>query len=153
MCTRSFQADEIKSLIFHHIYIFKVHHFNLREIYMRKQMFLIMMLIKQYSNDLVTNGNKKDTKKNHLISPYRLQVFLEHRGKDEVGQLVGAKTHGATPLVMACRNGHYDVAEYLIEKCAADIEQPGSGENLRIINTDYICVNYFYKALINYIGR
>ncbi|XP_076179059.1 protein fem-1 homolog CG6966 isoform X2 [Ptiloglossa arizonensis] len=27
---------------------------------------------------------------------------------------------------MACRNGHYDVAEYLIEKCGADIEQPGS---------------------------
>ncbi|KAG7203560.1 hypothetical protein KM043_013607 [Ampulex compressa] len=56
----------------------------------------------------------------------RLKVFLEHRGKDEVGQIVGAKTHGATPLVMACRNGHYDVAEYLIEKCGADVEQPGS---------------------------
>ncbi|XP_014475910.1 PREDICTED: protein fem-1 homolog CG6966 isoform X1 [Dinoponera quadriceps] len=56
----------------------------------------------------------------------RLKVFLDHRAKDEVGQLVGAKTHGATPLVMACRNGHYDVAEYLIEKCGADVEQPGS---------------------------
>ncbi|XP_015126732.1 protein fem-1 homolog CG6966 [Diachasma alloeum] len=56
----------------------------------------------------------------------RLKVFLEHRDKHEVGQLVSAKTHGATPLVMACRNGHYDVAEYLIEKCGADIEQPGS---------------------------
>ncbi|XP_044001373.1 protein fem-1 homolog C isoform X2 [Aphidius gifuensis] len=54
------------------------------------------------------------------------RVFLEHRDKHEVGQLVSAKTHGATPLVMACRNGHYDVAEYLIEKCGADIEQPGS---------------------------
>ncbi|XP_076665255.1 protein fem-1 homolog CG6966 isoform X2 [Andrena cerasifolii] len=56
----------------------------------------------------------------------RLKVFLNHRAKDEVEQLVGAKTHGATPLVMACRNGHYDVAEYLIEKCGADIEQPGT---------------------------
>ncbi|XP_020292447.1 protein fem-1 homolog CG6966 isoform X2 [Pseudomyrmex gracilis] len=53
-------------------------------------------------------------------------VFLDHRAKDEVGQLVAAKTHGATPLVMACRNGHYDVAEYLIEKCGADVDQPGS---------------------------
>lgn len=41
--------------------------------------------------------------------------------------LVAAKTSGATPLVIACRNGHYDVAEYLIEKCHADLEQPGSG--------------------------
>lgn len=41
--------------------------------------------------------------------------------------LVAAKTSGATPLVIACRNGHYDVAEYLIERCHADIEQPGSG--------------------------
>ncbi|XP_043261177.1 protein fem-1 homolog C isoform X2 [Colletes gigas] len=55
-----------------------------------------------------------------------LKVFLESRGKDEVEHLVGIKTHGATPLVMACRNGHYDVAEYLIEQCGADIEQPGS---------------------------
>lgn len=56
----------------------------------------------------------------------RLKIFLEHRSKDEVGKLVGAKTHGATPLVMACRNGHYAVAEYLIEKCGADVDQPGS---------------------------
>ncbi|CAG9822730.1 unnamed protein product [Phaedon cochleariae] len=40
--------------------------------------------------------------------------------------LVAAKTAGATPLVIACRNGHYDVAEYLIEKCHADLELPGS---------------------------
>jgi len=63
-------------------------------------------------------------------------VFLEHRGKDEVGQLIGAKTHGATPLVMACRNGHYDVAEYLIEKCGADVEQPGSGDQPFINDLD-----------------
>nr|CAI5834943.1 unnamed protein product [Callosobruchus analis] len=40
--------------------------------------------------------------------------------------LVAAKTSGATPLVIACRNGHYDVAEYLIKECHADLEQPGS---------------------------
>jgi Ankyrin repeat len=42
--------------------------------------------------------------------------------------LVSSKTNNATPLVMACRYGHYDVAKYLIEECTADIEQPGAGE-------------------------
>ncbi|KAI5651337.1 ankyrin repeats (3 copies) domain-containing protein [Phthorimaea operculella] len=55
------------------------------------------------------------------------QVYLHSwRSADELNMLVGAKVGGATPLVIACRNGHYDVAEYLIERCKADIEQPGS---------------------------
>lgn len=62
----------------------------------------------------------REGKLNHL------KVFLNQHEKDEIQSLVGAKTNGATPLVMACRNGHYDVAEYLIEKCGANIEQSGS---------------------------
>ncbi|XP_063627143.1 protein fem-1 homolog CG6966 isoform X2 [Cydia splendana] len=55
------------------------------------------------------------------------KVYLHSwRSADELNMLVGAKVGGATPLVIACRNGHYDVAEYLIERCKADIEQPGS---------------------------
>ncbi|CAN7939087.1 unnamed protein product [Ixodes hexagonus] len=53
----------------------------------------------------------------------RLKVFLDHRPKEEVEMLVSATTNGATPLVMASRNGHLDVADYLLEKCHADIEQ------------------------------
>ncbi|XP_013169865.1 PREDICTED: protein fem-1 homolog CG6966 isoform X2 [Papilio xuthus] len=57
----------------------------------------------------------------------RLRVYLHSwRSASELNMLVGAKVGGATPLVIACRNGHYDVAEYLIERCKADIEQPGS---------------------------
>ncbi|XP_017776720.1 PREDICTED: protein fem-1 homolog CG6966 isoform X2 [Nicrophorus vespilloides] len=57
----------------------------------------------------------------------RLKIYLHsNKGKDEVSMLVAAKTSGVTPLVIACRNGHYDVAEYLITRCHADIEQPGS---------------------------
>lgn len=41
--------------------------------------------------------------------------------------LVTAKTGGATPLLIACRNGHFDVVQYLIKRCHADVEQPGSG--------------------------
>lgn len=51
------------------------------------------------------------------------QVFLDHRPKEEVEMLVSATTNGATPLVMASRNGHLEVADYLLEKCHADIEQ------------------------------
>ncbi|XP_032514236.1 protein fem-1 homolog CG6966 isoform X1 [Danaus plexippus] len=54
------------------------------------------------------------------------KMYLHSWRSDELSMLVGAKVTGATPLVIACRNGHYDVAEYLIERCKADIEQPGS---------------------------
>lgn len=56
----------------------------------------------------------------------RLKVFLDHRPRQEVHQLVSAQTNGATPLVLSCRNGHRDVVEYLVERCNADVEQPGS---------------------------
>ncbi|XP_043514226.1 protein fem-1 homolog CG6966 isoform X2 [Frieseomelitta varia] len=56
---------------------------------------------------------------------YFTRELLEHREKDEVVKLVSTTSHGTTPLVIACRNGHYDVAEYLIEKCGANVNQPG----------------------------
>ena len=56
---------------------------------------------------------------------FSLQVFLDHRPRHEVHQLVSARTNGATPLVLSCRNGHKDVVEYLVERCNADVEQPG----------------------------
>ena len=56
----------------------------------------------------------------------RLRIFLEHRTKDEVRSLIHAKTNDATPMTMACRNGHMNIVEYLVEKCCADIEQVGS---------------------------
>lgn len=56
----------------------------------------------------------------------RLKVFLDHRPRDEVEQLVSARTNGATPLVLSCRNGHKEVVEYLVERCRADVEQAGS---------------------------
>ncbi|XP_034946327.1 protein fem-1 homolog CG6966 [Chelonus insularis] len=56
----------------------------------------------------------------------RLKRYLDNRDRCVVKELVSTKTNGATPLVIACRYGHFDVAEYLIEKCDADIEQRGS---------------------------
>lgn len=56
----------------------------------------------------------------------RLKLFLEHRPKEEVKLIVSLRTNGATPLLIASRNGYLQVVEYLIEKCNADIEQVGS---------------------------
>lgn len=80
---------------------------------------------------------------------FSFQIYLHcNKGKDEVSMLVAAKTSGATPLVIACRNGHYDVAEYLIEKCNADIEQPGSGRNFFNVPT---CKTFKRNEYIMYI--
>ncbi|XP_046556474.1 protein fem-1 homolog C-like [Haliotis rubra] len=56
----------------------------------------------------------------------RLRIYLDRKTKDEVSKLIHAKTNGATPLIMACRNGHLEVVKYLVESCTADIEQVGS---------------------------
>lgn len=44
----------------------------------------------------------------------------------EIQRLISMKTGGATPLVIACRNGHFDVVQFLLHKCHADVEQTGS---------------------------
>lgn len=55
----------------------------------------------------------------------RLADFLSTKTQDKIRKLVHAKTSGATPLIMACRNGHIDVVKYLLEVCQADVEQVG----------------------------
>ena len=56
----------------------------------------------------------------------RLRLVLESRPGPEVRRLVGAKCQGATPLIMACRNGHPEVVTYLVGECGADLHQVGS---------------------------
>ncbi|XP_031836407.1 protein fem-1 homolog CG6966 isoform X2 [Nomia melanderi] len=80
------------------------------------------------------------------------RVILSLWEKDDVEKLVEGKAHGATPLVMACRNGHYDVAEYLIEKCGANIEQSGSvvfdGETIEGVRPLWCAVVAGHFALV-----
>ncbi len=40
---------------------------------------------------------------------HRLRSVLDHRPKEEVKAFVMGKSLGATPLIMACRSGHYPV--------------------------------------------
>lgn len=53
---------------------------------------------------------------------------MEQLSPEEVRILVNSKTYGATPLVMACRNGHLEITKYLVFHCKADIEMTGSGK-------------------------
>lgn len=55
-----------------------------------------------------------------------LQRFIGGRAQNEIDSLVSSKTGGCTPLLIACRNGHYDVVQYLLKRCHADVEQCGS---------------------------
>lgn len=54
------------------------------------------------------------------------QGYVNGRGQDDIDMLVSAKTGGATPLLIACRNGHYDIVQYLLKRCQANVEQTGS---------------------------
>lgn len=56
----------------------------------------------------------------------RLQLLLEGKSAMENAKLLNTTTNGATPLLMACRHGHYDIALYLIRKHKVNIEQTGS---------------------------
>ncbi|XP_024861232.1 protein fem-1 homolog C isoform X1 [Kryptolebias marmoratus] len=55
-----------------------------------------------------------------------LQKLLENKDGHEVVKLMGEKTNGATPLLMASRYGHLDLVEYLLECCSAPVEVGGS---------------------------
>ncbi|KAI4821117.1 hypothetical protein KUCAC02_029065 [Chaenocephalus aceratus] len=55
-----------------------------------------------------------------------LQKLLENKDGHEVTKLMGDKTNGATPLLMASRYGHLDLVEYLMECCSAPVEVGGS---------------------------
>lgn len=60
------------------------------------------------------------------------QKYLNGRTEVEIGYLTTSKTGGATPLVIACRNGHYDIAYYLLHNIGIDCEQTGSGEDFTL---------------------
>ena len=37
--------------------------------------------------------------------------------------LAEQKTESCTPLIIACRNGHTEIVEWLIKTCGVDVEQ------------------------------
>ncbi|XP_055716488.1 protein fem-1 homolog CG6966 [Phlebotomus papatasi] len=54
-----------------------------------------------------------------------LKRYLTGKNQAEIDAIVSSKTGGATPLVIACRNGHYEVVHFLLQKCRVDVEQSG----------------------------
>jgi ankyrin repeat protein len=64
----------------------------------------------------------------------QLKQYLNRRPKEERKRIISCKYNGATSLIMACRNGHYEVVEYVVENCGANLEQSGlvnfEGENI-----------------------
>lgn len=62
------------------------------------------------------------------------QTLLQNLSAEEVRFIVNTKTGGSTPLVMACRNGHLEIAKFLVMRCKADLEITGSGK-LELGNT------------------
>ena len=56
----------------------------------------------------------------------RLKSHLDPKNLEDRCKLVAAKTNGATPLIVACRNGHLDIVKYLSDECNASMEQVGS---------------------------
>ncbi|CAE1151750.1 Protein fem-1 homolog B,Protein fem-1 homolog A,Protein fem-1 homolog CG6966,Protein fem-1 homolog C,Protein fem-1 homolog A-B,Protein fem-1 homolog A-A [Acanthosepion pharaonis] len=56
----------------------------------------------------------------------RLKSHLDPKTLEDRCKLVATKTNGATPLIVACRNGHLDIVKYLSDECNASMEQVGS---------------------------
>lgn len=69
---------------------------------------------------------------------FYLQLLLEGKSAMESSKLLKATTNGATPLLMACRHGHYDIALYLIKRHKVNIEQTGSSKNILYIYPSFV---------------
>ncbi|CAL8345666.1 unnamed protein product [Merluccius merluccius] len=56
-----------------------------------------------------------------------IQKLLSGKSPEELEALAGERTpQGGTPLLIASRHGHLDVAAYLLDHCRADVELGGS---------------------------
>lgn len=66
-----------------------------------------------------------------------LQLLLDKYAVEELKNVIGIKTNGATPLVIASKNGHLDIVRFLIEH-GADIEQVKINSNA---NLHYAIIN------------
>ncbi|TRY64792.1 hypothetical protein DNTS_004399 [Danionella cerebrum] len=55
-----------------------------------------------------------------------LQKLLEKKSDSEVSALMAERTNGATPLLMAARYGHLELAQFLLEACGAAVEAGGA---------------------------
>lgn len=65
---------------------------------------------------------------NDLSLSQSVKTRLEKCSTDLRRDIVSGLKDGCSPLFMACKLGHYNIAKYLIDSCEADIEQKGRFE-------------------------
>lgn len=74
-------------------------------------------------------------------------MFLLILSKEERKDVVNTRTSGTTPLVMACRNGYFEIVTFLVMHCKADIEITGSGKPEIIVFLTYI-INFIFQSIL-----
>ncbi|KAI1287985.1 Protein fem-1 -like protein C [Halotydeus destructor] len=56
---------------------------------------------------------------------YNIRSRMDRFCKDERKEIVSRVKEGCAPLFVSCKKGNVEIVEYLVDECAADVEQKG----------------------------
>lgn len=75
------------------------------------------------------NRHNDDFSDSSVQLSQNVRYRLEKCSREERKEIVSRSKEGCSPLFLACKLGHPDIARYLLEVCGADIEQKGRFED------------------------